>query len=99
MADVKPLPLLPNASLIMEAVDGFPQCPSHNNYSIIGDAKDAVLEADGGLQLNHVHLPMGQYCIEKMEETEQPAKVIACSEHVLERYLQNLKNTVGIHFN
>lgn len=85
------LPLLPNASSILEIVGGWPQCAIPENYATIGNATDAKLAPDGSLTLNGTHFPMGQYCIVKtVEEVDQPAKVFGCREHVILRYFFEL---------
>lgn len=78
-------PLLPNASASVEIVAGFPTCPRSDNFTIMGDAKDAVLLADGGLEIDGVTLPTGQFCVERIKELNQVAKVFACSEHASQR--------------
>lgn len=78
-------PLLPNASSAVEIVPGFPTCQRSDNFTILGDAKDAVLLPDGGLEIDGVTLPTGQFCVERIKELNQVAKVFACSEHASQR--------------
>ncbi|XP_029162171.1 probable G-protein coupled receptor Mth-like 1 [Nylanderia fulva] len=78
-------PLLPNVSSVVEIVAGFPTCPKSDNFTILGDAKDAVLQPDGGLEINGVALPTGQFCVERIKEFNQIAKVFACPEHAPQR--------------
>ncbi|XP_076675179.1 adhesion G-protein coupled receptor methuselah-like 1 [Andrena cerasifolii] len=78
-------PLLPNASASVEIVAGFPTCPHYDNFTIIGDAKDAALLADGGLELHGITLPTGQFCVERIKELNLVAKVFACWEHASQR--------------
>ncbi|KAL6448502.1 hypothetical protein ACFW04_000422 [Cataglyphis niger] len=73
--------LLPNASSVVEIVAGFPTCPKSDNFTILGDARDAVLQPDGGLEINGIALPTGQFCVERIKELNQIAKVFACPEH------------------
>lgn len=77
--------LLPNASSIVEIVTGFPICEKSENFNILGDAKDATLQPDGGLKINEVVLPNGQFCIERIKELNHVAKVFACPEHAPQR--------------
>ncbi|EZA56298.1 putative G-protein coupled receptor Mth-like protein [Ooceraea biroi] len=85
-------PLLPNASSIVEIVAGFPTCPKSDNFTILGDAKDAVLQPDGGLEINGVVLPSGQFCVERIKELNQVAKVFACPEHAPQRPIVQAKD-------
>ncbi|XP_025270226.1 probable G-protein coupled receptor Mth-like 1 [Camponotus floridanus] len=78
-------PLLPNASSVVEIVAGFPTCPKSDNFTILGETKDAVLQPDGGLEINGVVLPTGQFCVERIKELNQIAKVFACPEHAPQR--------------
>ncbi|KMQ96927.1 putative g-protein coupled receptor mth-like 1-like protein, partial [Lasius niger] len=78
-------PLLPNASSVVEIVEGFPTCPKSDNLTILGDTRDAVLQPDGGLEINGVALPTGQFCVERIKELNQIAKVFACPEHAPQR--------------
>lgn len=78
-------PLLPNASSVVEIVPGFPNCLRTDNFTNLGDTKDAVLLPDGGLQIDGVALPAGQFCVERIKELNQVAKVFACSEHASQR--------------
>ncbi|XP_029038608.1 probable G-protein coupled receptor Mth-like 1 [Osmia bicornis bicornis] len=78
-------PLLPNASSAVEIVPGFPTCTRSDNFTILGDAKDAVLLPDGGLEIDGVSLPAGQFCVERIKELNQVSKVFACSEHTSQR--------------
>lgn len=80
-----PMPLLPNTSTAVEIVTGFPNCPHSDNITILGDAKDAELLQDGGLKIDGVALPAGQFCVERVKEQDQVAKVFACSEHAPQR--------------
>ncbi|XP_033323130.1 adhesion G-protein coupled receptor methuselah-like 1 [Megalopta genalis] len=77
-------PLLPNASSSVEIVAGFPTCPRSDNFSIVGDAKDALLLPDGGMEIGGVTLPAGQFCVERIKELKV-AKVFACAEHDSQR--------------
>ncbi|KOC70837.1 putative G-protein coupled receptor Mth-like 1 [Habropoda laboriosa] len=74
-------PLLPIAYSAVDIVPGFPTCPRSDNFTILGDAKDAILLPDGGLEIDGVALPAGQFCVERIKELNQVAKVFACSEH------------------
>ncbi|XP_072745096.1 probable G-protein coupled receptor Mth-like 1 isoform X2 [Anoplolepis gracilipes] len=78
-------PLLPNASSVVEIVTGFPTCPKSDNFTILGEAKEAVLQPDGSLEIYDVVLPTGQFCVERIKELNQIAKVFACPEHVPQR--------------
>ncbi|XP_076160503.1 adhesion G-protein coupled receptor methuselah-like 1 [Ptiloglossa arizonensis] len=78
-------PLLPNASSAVEIMAGFPTCPRSDNFTILGDSKDAVLLPDGGLEIDGVTLPTGQFCVERIKELNQVSKVFACSEHASQR--------------
>ncbi|XP_076232667.1 adhesion G-protein coupled receptor methuselah-like 1 [Calliopsis andreniformis] len=78
-------PLLPNVSSSVEIVPGFPTCLRSDNFTIIGDSKDAVLLPDGGLEIDGVTLPTVQFCVERVKELNQVAKVFACSEHAAQR--------------
>lgn len=78
-------PLLPNASSSVEIVAGFPTCPKSDNFTILGEAKDAVLQPDGGLEINGIALPTGQFCVERIKELNQIVKVFACPEHTPQR--------------
>ncbi|XP_043522575.1 probable G-protein coupled receptor Mth-like 1 [Frieseomelitta varia] len=80
-----PTPLLPNASATAEIVPGFPTCLRFDNLTFLGDAKDAVLQQDGGLVIDGVTLPTGQFCVERVKELNHVAKVFACSEHAPQR--------------
>ena len=77
-------PLLPNASSV-EIIAGFPTCPKSDNFTILGDTKDTVLQPDGGLEINGIALPSGQFCVERIKELNQIAKVFACPEHTPQR--------------
>ncbi|XP_015595249.1 probable G-protein coupled receptor Mth-like 1 [Cephus cinctus] len=72
-------PLLSNASMV-DIVPGFPPCPNSDKYDIVGKVEDAVLLPNGGLEVDGIQLPTGQFCIERIMETKI-AKVFACSEH------------------
>lgn len=88
-------PLLPNASSVVEIVAGFPTCPKSDNFTILGETKDAVLQPDGGLEINGVVLPTGQFCVERIKELNQIAKVFACPEHAPQRLVNiKIKNVV-----
>ncbi|XP_012233862.1 probable G-protein coupled receptor Mth-like 1 [Linepithema humile] len=78
-------PLLPNASSVVEIITGFPTCPKSDNFTILGDTKDAVLQPDGGLEINGIALPTSQFCVERIKELNQIAKVFACPEHAPQR--------------
>ncbi|XP_063974263.1 probable G-protein coupled receptor Mth-like 1 [Diachasmimorpha longicaudata] len=78
-------PLLPNATLATELLPGFPVCKNSDNFTIIGDTKDAALQPDGGLNVDGIHLPPLQYCVERIKELEGRTKIFACSEHVSRR--------------
>ncbi|XP_014478763.1 PREDICTED: probable G-protein coupled receptor Mth-like 1 [Dinoponera quadriceps] len=78
-------PLLPNASFAIEIITGFPTCPKSDNFTILGNTKNAVLQPDGGLEINGVSLPSGQFCVERIKELNQVAKVFACPEHAPQR--------------
>ncbi|XP_032676921.1 probable G-protein coupled receptor Mth-like 1 [Odontomachus brunneus] len=78
-------PLLPNTNSAIEIIAGFPTCPKSDNFTILGDAKDAVLKPDGGLEIKGVSLPSGQFCVERIKELNQVAKVFACPEHAPQR--------------
>ncbi|XP_011686959.1 PREDICTED: probable G-protein coupled receptor Mth-like 1 [Wasmannia auropunctata] len=78
-------PLLPNVSSAVEIVTGFPTCPKSDNFTIVGNAMDAALQPDGSLEINGVILPSSQFCIERIKELNQIAKVFACSEHAPQR--------------
>lgn len=78
-------PLLPNASSVVEIIEGFPTCPKSDNFTILGDAKDAVLKPDGGLEINGIALPADKFCVERIKELNQIAKVFACPEHAPQR--------------
>lgn len=80
-----PTPLLPNASAAAEIVPGFPSCLRFDNLTFLGDTKDAVLLPDGGLVIDGVTLPTGQFCVERVKELNHVAKVFACSEHAPQR--------------
>ncbi|KZC09677.1 putative G-protein coupled receptor Mth-like 1 [Dufourea novaeangliae] len=77
-------PLLPNASSAVEIVPGFPSCPRFDNFSIVGDTKDAILLPDGGMEIGGVTLPAGQFCVERIKELKV-SKVFACAEHDSQR--------------
>ncbi|XP_012064501.1 PREDICTED: probable G-protein coupled receptor Mth-like 1 [Atta cephalotes] len=78
-------PLLPNASSAIEIVFGFPNCPKSDNFTIVGNAMDAEMHPDGSLEINGVVLPSGQFCVERIKELNQIAKVFACPEHAPQR--------------
>ncbi|XP_024877136.1 probable G-protein coupled receptor Mth-like 1 [Temnothorax curvispinosus] len=78
-------PLLPNASSAVEIVAGFPTCPKSDNFTIVGNAMDAALQPNGSLEINGVVLPSGQFCVERIKELDQVAKVFACPEHAPQR--------------
>ncbi|XP_076627055.1 adhesion G-protein coupled receptor methuselah-like 1 [Colletes latitarsis] len=78
-------PLLPNASSAVEIVSGFPTCPRSDNFTILGDAKDAMLLPDGALEIDGITLPTGQFCVERIKELNLVVKVFACSEHASQR--------------
>ncbi|CAL7947741.1 unnamed protein product [Xylocopa violacea] len=80
-----PTPLLPNASFTIDVVPGFPACPRSDNFTILGDTKDALLLPDGGLKIDGVALPAGQFCVERIKELNHVAKVFACAEHAAQR--------------
>ncbi|XP_003698810.2 probable G-protein coupled receptor Mth-like 1 [Apis florea] len=80
-----PTPLLPNASTSVEIVPGFPTCPRSDNFTILGDAKDAVLLPDGGLKIDGVTLPSGKFCVERIKELNHVSKVFACSENASQK--------------
>ncbi|XP_076302332.1 putative G-protein coupled receptor Mth-like 1 [Lasioglossum baleicum] len=80
-----PTPLLPNASVAVEIVAGFPNCPHSDNLTILGDAKDSVLLPDGGMEIDGVTLPTSHFCVERIKELNQVSKVFACSEHASQR--------------
>lgn len=86
-------PLLPNASSIVEIVAGFPTCPKSDNFTILGDTRDAVLLPDGGLEIDGVALPSGQFCVERIKELNQVAKVFACPEHAPQRLVPPLRRS------
>uniref|UniRef100_A0A0C9QE89 Mthl1_0 protein n=1 Tax=Fopius arisanus TaxID=64838 RepID=A0A0C9QE89_9HYME len=73
-------PLLPNASAI-EMLPGFPICKNSENFTIIAEAKDAILQPDGGIYVDGINLPSLQYCVERIKEADGRAKVFACAEH------------------
>ncbi|XP_003706514.2 adhesion G-protein coupled receptor methuselah-like 1 [Megachile rotundata] len=78
-------PLLPNASSAVEIGSGFPTCNRYDNFTIVGDAKDAVLLPDGGLEISGHTLPSSQFCVERIKELNHVSKVFACSEHTSQR--------------
>ncbi|XP_015123278.1 probable G-protein coupled receptor Mth-like 1 [Diachasma alloeum] len=78
-------PLMPNATSAIELLPGFPVCKNSENFTIIGDAKDADLQSDGGLNVDGISLPSLQYCVERIKELEGRTKIFACSEHALRR--------------
>ncbi|XP_018403809.1 PREDICTED: probable G-protein coupled receptor Mth-like 1 [Cyphomyrmex costatus] len=78
-------PLLPNASSAIEIVAGFPNCPKSDNFTIIGNALDAELQPDGSLEINGAILPSGQFCVERIKELNQIAKVFTCPEYAPQR--------------
>ncbi|KAG7202061.1 hypothetical protein KM043_004739 [Ampulex compressa] len=84
--------LLPNASTAVEIVSGFPTCPRSDNFTILGNAKDAILLPDGGLEIDGLSLPTGQFCVERIKELEQVAKVFACPEHASQRPVVHAKD-------
>jgi len=49
---------------------------------------DAALQPDGSLEVNGVVLPSEQFCVERIEELNQIAKVFACPEHAPQRSVQ-----------
>ncbi|XP_043272450.1 probable G-protein coupled receptor Mth-like 1 [Venturia canescens] len=73
--------LLPNASSIVELVSGFPPCPRSDNFTIVGAAEDALVQPDGGLEINGVNLPSEHFCVERINELNGAAKIFACSEY------------------
>ncbi|XP_078045443.1 adhesion G-protein coupled receptor methuselah-like 1 [Augochlora pura] len=77
-------PLLPNASFSVEIVPGFPTCPRSDNFSIVGDTKDALLLPNGSMEIGGVALPAGQFCVERIKELKV-SKVFACAEHDSQR--------------
>ncbi|XP_011868048.1 PREDICTED: probable G-protein coupled receptor Mth-like 1 [Vollenhovia emeryi] len=77
-------PLLPKASSV-EIVAGFPTCPKSDNFTIVGNAVDGALQPDGSLEINGIVLPSGQFCVERIKELNQVAKVFACPEHTPQR--------------
>lgn len=81
-------PLLPNVSSAVEIVAGFPTCPKSDNFTILGNTMDAELQPDGSLEINGVVLPSGQFCVERIKELNQVAKVFACPEHAPQRSVQ-----------
>ncbi|EFN87235.1 hypothetical protein EAI_08565 [Harpegnathos saltator] len=83
-------PLLPNTNSAIEIIAGFPTCPKSDNFTILGDAKDAVLQPDGGLEIKGVSLPAGQFCVERIKELNQIAKVFACPEHAPQRSVDHI---------
>lgn len=87
-------PLLPNTSSAIEIVAGFPTCPKSDNFTIIGNALDAALQPDGSLELNGAVLPSGQFCVERIKELNQIAKVFACPEHAPQRSVRVIIETV-----
>ena len=73
-----------NASAGMEIVSGFPVCPRLDNFTIIGDLSEALLQPNASLLVDGQHIPTEEFCIERVvSEGRQllPAKVFACSEH------------------
>ncbi|XP_066588958.1 probable G-protein coupled receptor Mth-like 1 [Prorops nasuta] len=78
---------LPNISFMVEILQGFPTCLNSDNFTYLGDSKDAVLQPDGSLRVAGVDLPAYQFCIERIKELNLAAKVFACSEHVPQRPL------------
>ena len=82
-------PLLPNASSAIEIVFGFPNCPKSDNFTIVGNAMDAEMHPDGSLEINGVVLPSGQFCVERIKELNQIAKVFACPEHAPQRSVRD----------
>lgn len=86
-------PLLPNASSAVEIVAGFPTCPKSDNFTIVGNAMDAALQPDGSLEINGVVLPSGQFCVERIKELNQLAKVFACPEHAPQRSVRVMIET------
>lgn len=78
-------PLLPNASSAIEIVFGFPNCPKSDNFTIVGNAMDSEMHPDGSLEINGAVLPSGQFCVERIKELNQIAKVFACPEHAPQR--------------
>lgn len=87
-------PLLPNTSSAVEIVAGFPTCPKSDNFTIIGNALDAALQPDGSLEINGAVLPSGQFCVERIKELNQIAKVFACPEHAPQRLVPVIIETV-----
>ncbi|KAK2585323.1 hypothetical protein KPH14_010005 [Odynerus spinipes] len=80
-------PLLGDSAPMVDFISGFPACPRGDNYTILADVKDAVLQPDGSMKVDGVILPSGQFCVERIKELNQPVKVFACSEHAPQRTL------------
>lgn len=90
-------PLLPNISAsVVEIVAGFPTCPKSDNFTILGYARDAILQPDGGLEIDGVALPSGQFCVERIKEHDQVAKVFACPEHAPQRLVIKISRTLVV---
>ncbi|XP_011500482.1 PREDICTED: probable G-protein coupled receptor Mth-like 1 [Ceratosolen solmsi marchali] len=75
---------LGNLTAGMEIVSGFPVCPRLDNFTIVGDMRDAVLQPDASLLVDGQHIPTEEFCVERLRGADsqlQPPKVFACSEH------------------
>jgi len=79
-------PVLPNMSSAIETVIGFPYCQKNeNNFTIIGNSMNAVVQPDASLEINGIVLPTGKFCIERIKEFNRVGKVFACPEHAPQR--------------
>ncbi|KAK0074533.1 hypothetical protein PV325_008185, partial [Microctonus aethiopoides] len=78
-------PLLSNTVLKIDFIPGFPRCRQSDNITIISETKGSVLNLDGGLNIDRISLPPTQYCVERVKELNNNAKVFACSEYAPQR--------------
>ncbi|CAD6219704.1 GSCOCG00011523001-RA-CDS [Cotesia congregata] len=78
-------PLLPNTSVSIDVVTGFPSCTRSNNYTIVGNTDVSVLQSDGSLIVDGISLLSSQYCVERIKELDGKSKVFVCPEYAPQR--------------
>ncbi|XP_058809008.1 probable G-protein coupled receptor Mth-like 1 [Phymastichus coffea] len=73
-----------NLSVGMELVRGFPVCQHLDNFTIVGELKEAQLQPDASLLLSGQRIPAEEFCIERVRSDDRqrmPAKLFACTKH------------------
>jgi hypothetical protein len=55
---------LGNLTAGLEIVGGFPVCPRLDNFTIVGDMREALLQPDASLLVDGQRIPTEEFCVE-----------------------------------